>query len=118
VIALGVGLSSKATFDDLLSVVRQVLAEAGVAQVHSTATVDRLASDPRVVGLGWAVQGFAADELTAVSPSVCESAALLAAGPHARLLVPKRRGNCVTAALASSTALPDPAATSKLPGDS
>jgi cobalamin biosynthesis protein CbiG len=108
--ALGVGLSSTATLADLVAVVREVMAEGGVDQVQTTATVARLADDPRVVALGWPVQGFAADDLTAVSPSVCEAAALLAAGPHARLLVPKRRGTRVTAALATSSP-------STLPGD-
>lgn len=78
------------------------------------ATIDRRLDHPAVTGLGLPVRGYAADELAAVevpnpsrlvadavgTPSVCEAAALLAAGEDAELVVPKRTSTTATVAVA------------------
>ena len=113
-VVVGVGVSSGAAPAALLAVVRSALAEAGVHpdSVAEVATLDRKAAHPAVTSLaaalGAAVRGFAAPSLAALArdgrtptpsrvvdaavgtPSVCEAAALLAAGPGAALVVPKR----------------------------
>ncbi|MCU4187445.1 cobalamin biosynthesis protein [Acidiferrimicrobium sp. IK] len=113
---LGIGASSGASASDIRCLADEVLAAGGVgwSAVDAVATSAGLASDPRLHALGRPVVGFAVAELGAVAgthpspralrevgtPSVAEAAALLAAGPGARLAVPKRRAARVTAALA------------------
>nr|MDP9006365.1 precorrin-3B C(17)-methyltransferase [Actinomycetota bacterium] len=76
--------------------------------------IDRRLDHPAVTGLGLPVRGYAADELAAVevpnpsrlvadavgTPSVCEAAALLAAGEDAELVVAKRTSTTATVAVA------------------
>lgn len=116
--ALGVGLSSKAGAADLHDTVALVLAEAGWEweDVSAIGTVARLRADPRLAGLGRPVAGFGDSELAAVEvptpagpvlsgqgkPAVAEAAALLAAGPGSRIVVPKRAGRYVTVAAATT----------------
>jgi cobalamin biosynthesis protein CbiG len=87
------------------------------ADVGVLATLDRRAAEDAVQAVaarrGWVLIGFAAHELAAQevphpsaataaragTPSVAEAAALLAAGPGAALLVPKRVYPCVTVAV-------------------
>jgi precorrin-3B C17-methyltransferase/precorrin-6y C5,15-methyltransferase (decarboxylating) CbiE subunit/precorrin-6Y C5,15-methyltransferase (decarboxylating) CbiT subunit len=125
VIAVGVGCSTAASPDEVDAVVAEALAAAGHVphvganaspDVDAVATVDRRLDHPAVSA---AVQGarrvgFPADLLAAVdvptpsevvdaavgTPSVAEAAALLAAGPGARLVVDKRRRPTATAAVA------------------
>lgn len=116
-LSLGVGMSSSAGPADVRAAVGAVLAEAGwaldeVAVVGTTAT---LAGDDRLIRLGRPVVGFDRQELQAVAvptgpgpvarrlaaPPVAEAAALLAAGPGSRILVPKRTGLYVTVAAAA-----------------
>lgn len=116
-IALGLGARSGA---ELAGPVRAALASAGLvpADVAVLATLDRRAEEDRVLALagayGWRVAGFRAAELAACpvpnpgraaavavgTPSVAEAAALLAAGPGARLIMPKRVHGGVTVAAA------------------
>ncbi|WP_430784319.1 cobalamin biosynthesis protein [Actinoplanes sp. G11-F43] len=116
-IALGLGARSGV---DLPGPVLAALASAGLvpADVSVLASLDRRAGEPRVRELaaayGWRVAGFRAAELAACpvphpgraaaaavgTPSVAEAAALLAAGPGARLIMPKRAHGGVTVALA------------------
>ena len=114
---LGVGASSRATAEEIRDLVDTVLAQGGTGweAVGSIATTEVLAGDPRLGRLGLPVVGFAAGVLAAVTDvapsaraqaeigvgSVAEAAALLAAGPGARLVVRKARSAHATAALAS-----------------
>jgi cobalamin biosynthesis protein CbiG len=116
VYTLGVGLSSSARTADLHAVAVAVLAEAGLTwgEVAVVATTARLAGDERLAQLGPAVVGFDRSDLEAVrvpsqpgpaatrlaAPPVAEAAALLAAGPGSRIMVPKRIGRYVTVAAA------------------
>lgn len=124
-LALGVGATREATLDDLAALVGAMLAEAPPGRLSCVASLDRKGRDPAVQGLAkrlsLPLKLFAAAELadiagTTISDrvaaatgtgSVCEAAALLALGPGARLLVPKRKGSRVTCALA--IAAPGPA---------
>ena len=118
-IAVGVGARSGVT---LAGPVGAALAEAGVrpGDVAVLATLDRRAAEERVRALaaehGWRLAGFPAADLAAVpvpnpgraaaattgTPSVAEAAALLAAGPGAVLILPKRARDGVTVAVACS----------------
>jgi cobalamin biosynthesis protein CbiG len=115
-VVLGVGMSSTATAGEVRRLAAAVLEEAGRAwsDVERIATLTSLAGDERIAALGFPVVGYEPSELAAVqglapnprtemavgTPSVAEAAALLAAGPHGRLVRPKRRAERVTAALA------------------
>ncbi len=114
--ALGVGLSGRATRDDVAEAIGTVLTEAGWRwdDVDVVATRGRLTHDNRLIGLGKPVVGFEDQRLTDVAvatpadpglerlgaPAVAEAAALLAVGPGSRLVVPKRTGRYVTVAAA------------------
>lgn len=116
VFTLGVGISSSAGHCDLRAAVSAVLAEAGweLEQVARVGTTTGLAEDDRLVGLGPTVVGFDRQDLQAVAvptrpgpvalrlgaPPVAEAAALLAAGPGGRIVVPKHTGRYVTVAAA------------------
>ncbi len=122
VVALGVGCSLRATADEVAEVVAQALAEApdGTGPVHVVATVDLRRDHPAVTALTrhintpHNVAAFPVSLLSEVevptpssavadaigTPSVAEAAALLAAGPSARLVVTKQKGLTATAALA------------------
>jgi cobalt-precorrin 5A hydrolase / precorrin-3B C17-methyltransferase len=120
-VVVGIGCSSEATADEVRAVVGEALAAAGRGPAACVATVDRRAPHPAVVaatrdqGCGnGRVVAFPAGLLGVVevpnpseavaeavgTPSVAEAAALLAAGPGARLVVEKRRGATATAAVA------------------
>lgn len=120
-IALGLGARRGTSVADLRTAVDAVLAEAGLtaAEVTVLATLDRRAAEPGVRELALDLQcrlvGRTAEELAGQSvpnpsrtvagvlrtPSVAEASALLAAGPGAGLIVPKRVFPCVTLALAA-----------------
>jgi cobalamin biosynthesis protein CbiG len=109
---VGVGVASAAGPDEVARLVSACLSEAGVArdQVDAIATVDARVDHPAVVALGWPVRGYPRGELADAGPppagpsrlAVAEPAALLAAGPGATLVVPKRRSAHATAAVARS----------------
>jgi cobalt-precorrin 5A hydrolase len=119
VIVLGLGARSGA---DVAGPVLAALASARLdaGEVDVLATLDRRAAEDRVRALaaahGWRLRGYPADVLatqpvpnpgeaarTATgTPSVAEAAALLAAGPGAVLLLPKRARDGVTVAIAAS----------------
>jgi cobalamin biosynthesis protein CbiG len=103
-IALGVGLSSAASAEELADLTDAVLSRAGLSRsmIALVGTTERLAGDPRVLSLDLAVRGFARDLLAEVSPSVCEAAAMLAVHPPATLLVSKVTGVHTTVAVACS----------------
>lgn len=103
-IGLGVGLSSAATAAELADLVDAVLSRAGLerSKVSLVGTVDRLASDPRVLALDLVVRGFTRQALADISPSVCEAAAVLAVPPPATLFVAKVTGAHSTVAVACS----------------
>jgi cobalt-precorrin 5A hydrolase/precorrin-3B C17-methyltransferase len=108
---VGVGCSTDATVADVRAVVDQALAG---RRADAVATVDRRADHPAVLALGLPVEAFPSTALAAVdvpnpsttvadavgTPSVAEAAALLAAGPGGRLVVPKQKGATATAAVA------------------
>ena len=93
-----------------------MLAGAGLApeSLAEVATVDRRSRERAIVALGYPLRLFPATDLAAVAvpnpsevvraavgtPSVCEAAALLAAGPGGELVVPKRASATATVAIA------------------
>ncbi|HLI43982.1 MAG TPA: cobalamin biosynthesis protein [Acidimicrobiales bacterium] len=113
--ALGVGLSGRATAGEVAETVRAVLAEAGwrFEDVDVIGTRSRFAGDRRLAALGKPVVGFGDLQLCeggAPAPPgrdgraalpVAERAALLAAGARSRLVVAKRKGRHVTVAAAA-----------------
>jgi cobalt-precorrin 5A hydrolase/precorrin-3B C17-methyltransferase len=119
-LVVGVGASTGAPAAEVADLLGAALAGAGLAQesVTEMATIDRRAGDEAVVALGLPVRAFPAAALAAVdvpSPSevvraavgtgsVAEAAALLAAGPGAELVVPKRKSAMATVALARRAA--------------
>jgi cobalt-precorrin 5A hydrolase/precorrin-3B C17-methyltransferase len=112
----GIGTSSTATAGEVAALVRQALGDAGLAveSLAEVATIDRRVSHPAIVALGYPVRAFPAEELATMdvptpseavraavgTPSVCEAAALVAAGPGAQLVVHKRAGLTATVAIA------------------
>jgi cobalt-precorrin 5A hydrolase/precorrin-3B C17-methyltransferase len=121
-LVVGVGCSQDALADDVRAVVAGAVAEAGADDERpvAVATIDGRDRHPAVAGAagGLPVLAFPASLLAAVdvpnpsytvdeavgTPSVAEAAALLAAGPGARLVVEKRRGATATAAVAAAPA--------------
>ncbi|MEU7904839.1 cobalamin biosynthesis protein [Actinoplanes sp. NPDC049118] len=119
-VVLGLGARSGTPDDELAAAACAALAAAGLrpADVGVLATLDRRAGEPgpRAVAdrHGWRLVSFTAGELAAVdvphpsgvvargagTPSVAEAAALLAAGPGATLIVPKRVFPAATVAVA------------------
>jgi len=115
----GVGASTGAPPAEVAALFRSALAGAGLApeSVSEVATLDRKGAEPAIVALGLPLRAFAADALARVpvptpsqvvraavgTPSVAEAAALLAAGPGAELLVPKRASATATVAVARRT---------------
>ena len=121
-LALGVGTEAGAPSEALSDLVDAVLAEHGLARasIGCIVSLDLKAAEPAVhalaATLGVPARFFAADRLLAetarlATPSeivfretgcwgVAEGAALAAVGPEGRLLVPKRKGERVTCAVA------------------
>jgi cobalt-precorrin 5A hydrolase/precorrin-3B C17-methyltransferase len=115
-LVVGVGASSDAPAGAAGELLAAALADAGLAaeSVGTVATIDRRAGDPAVTTLGRPVRAFPATALAGVpvpnpsdvvaaqvgTPSVAEAAALLAAGPGATLVAPKRKGLTATVAIA------------------
>jgi len=122
VLAVGVGCNRGAAPARALALVRAALAEAGLAPAAVTvvASIDLKADEPAVQGvaeaLGVPLRCYPALRLEAETPrlatpsevvfrvvgchGVAEAAALAAAGPRARLILPKRQGEGITCALA------------------
>ena len=129
VVAIGVGCSSQATADEVAAVVAEVVAAspAGTGPASLVATVDLRRDHPAITGLVDRAErsGATSDpaqrlivfpagllaEVEVPTPSalvadaigtasVAEAAALLAAGPGARLVVTKHKGPTATAAVA------------------
>ncbi|MGW2344486.1 cobalamin biosynthesis protein [Streptomyces sp. NPDC001661] len=105
-VVVGVGARSGAPADEVVGLVRAVLAEAGATDVLALATLDTKGHEPGIVAaaraLGVPLETYAAERLAGVpvphpsarartavgTPSVAEAAALVRGG---ELLVPKRR---------------------------
>jgi cobalamin biosynthesis protein CbiG len=113
--AVGVGLASGADPAEVEALVDQALRAAGATRacVALVATVDGRADHPALAALGWPVVAFTREQLAHRYPdrsapgssgparlAVAEPAALLAAGPGAVLVVPKRRSARATVAVA------------------
>ncbi len=112
----GVGASSGAPADAAGPLLAAALTGAGLARasVAEVATIDRRAGDDAIVALGLPVRAFTAEQLAEVdvptpsevvraavgTASVAEAAALLAAGPGAKLVVTKQAGAHATVAVA------------------
>ncbi|MEA2932960.1 MAG: cobalt-precorrin hydrolase / cobalt-factor methyltransferase / precorrin-3B, partial [Actinomycetota bacterium] len=132
-VVVGVGCSSEATADEVAAVVDEALRAAGDlgdAPVE-LATIDARSEHPATraaaARTGARLLTFPASLLGAVdvpnpsdvvagavgTPSVAEAAALLGAGPRARLVVTKRKGPTATAAVAAATADDRPATTDR-----
>lgn len=122
-LVVGAGCSLGCPPEELAALVSDALAAAG-GEVVAVATVDRRAQEPCLVALassrGVPLRTHAAAALAAVAvpspsdvvarhvgtPSVAEAAALLSAGPGARLAVAKRRSAHATCAIAEEAAWP------------
>jgi cobalt-precorrin 5A hydrolase / precorrin-3B C17-methyltransferase len=121
-LAVGFGCSSHASPESALQALRAALAEAGLAPelVTRIGTVERRARHPAVLALAEATgadvvayEPETLDRVAVPTPSdyvratvrtgsVAEAAALLAAGEHGTLLVPKRIcGDSITIAVAA-----------------
>ncbi len=112
----GIGASSDAGAPELSDLLELTLAEAGLVpdSLSEVATVDRRKDHPALAGLGLPVRTYPTEALAPVdvpSPSsavaaamgthsVAEAAALLAAGPGARLVVAKQKSARTTVAVA------------------
>ncbi|HSS08631.1 MAG TPA: precorrin-3B C(17)-methyltransferase [Acidimicrobiales bacterium] len=112
----GIGTSTDALVQEVDALLAAAVAEAGLARASLTelATIDRRGGAPAIVSLGLPLRTFSADELAAVkvptpsdvvkaavgTPSVCEAAALLAAGAGGELVVTKRSSASATVAIA------------------
>ncbi|HUQ64211.1 MAG TPA: precorrin-3B C(17)-methyltransferase [Acidimicrobiales bacterium] len=112
----GIGASAGAPAPEVAGLLAQALADAGLApeSLAEVATLDRKAAEPAITALGLPVRSFVAGALAAVdvpspsaivaaavgTPSVCEAAALLAAGEGAELVVAKRASAHGTVAIA------------------
>ena len=108
---LGVGIEPGTPPEHLA----EAVAALGEVVIDVVATLDRRAHEPAILALGRPVLAYGVAELDAVTvpnpsavvrrltgtASVAEAAALLAAGPHGRLVVEKQRGHGVTVALAA-----------------
>ena len=115
-LVVGVGSSTGAEPDEVAALVATTLADAGLStdSLDAVATIDRRRHHPAIIGLGLAVTAFAAEALAAVTvpnpseaarravgtASVCEAAALLAAGDGGALVVQKRTSKNATVAIA------------------
>jgi precorrin-3B C17-methyltransferase/precorrin-6y C5,15-methyltransferase (decarboxylating) CbiE subunit/precorrin-6Y C5,15-methyltransferase (decarboxylating) CbiT subunit len=121
VVALGVGCSTEATPEEVAAVAAEALAAAGTGDPGVVATVDRRADHPAVAAqAAGRLVAFPASLLATVdvphpseavaravgTPSVAEAAALLAAGPGARLRATKHTGPTATAAVAAAPRRP------------
>lgn len=123
IVTIGIGCKSGAPSGEVLALVRATLAEAGLSPrvVACIATVDRkrdeAAIDAVATRLGVTARFFSASELAAETRmaqvservadavdtgSVAEAAALLAAGPDAKLIVSKRKSAHATCAIAAT----------------
>jgi cobalt-precorrin 5A hydrolase/precorrin-3B C17-methyltransferase len=138
VLAIGVGCERGASPEALVGHVRATLAEAGLSPlaVGCVVSVDLKAAEPAVhavaADLGAPARFFWAERLLDETPrlanpseaayratgcwGVAEGAALAAAGPAGRLLVPKRIGAGVTCAVAIAPEPLDPARTGQARG--
>lgn len=115
-LVVGVGSSTDAAGDAASELLDAALAEHDLAResIALVATIDRRATHPVVAELGFPIRSFASVDLAAVevpnpsevvaaevgTPSVAEAAALLAAGPGAKLVVTKQKGATATVAIA------------------
>ncbi|MDT0306782.1 precorrin-3B C(17)-methyltransferase [Streptomyces sp. DSM 44917] len=117
---VGVGASRGVGAEEVLELIAGALAQAGLAagSVAALATAEAKAQEPGLLAaatrLGVPLRCFPSPELAAVpvpnpsaaplaavgTPSVAEAGALLAAGPGAQLLVPKRKSAMATCAVA------------------
>ena len=123
IVTIGIGCKRDAAPDEVSELVRTTLAAAGLSPnaVTCIATIDRKQDEAAIntlaVQLGVPVRFFSADALAAETriaqtservadaidtPSVAEAAALLAAGPGAKLIVPKRKSAHATCAIAAT----------------
>lgn len=127
IVTIGIGCTRGAPSEEVLELVRATLAEAGVAPgaVACIATIDRkkdeAAIDAVAARLGVKTRFFSASELAAETriahpsgsvteaietASVAEAAALLAAGPDAKLIATKRKSAHATCAIAATEDTP------------
>lgn len=131
---VGLGCASGAEPDEILQLIKSTLQEAGLSryEIACAASLSSPGRQPALVQtarlLGAPLQLFSAAELEAETPrlltpsdavfrrvgchGVAESAALAAAGPDSRLVIPKTKGGRVTCAVALAASplvsLPEP----------
>jgi len=130
-LAVGIGSERGADPAEAIALLRDTLAEAGLAPaaVACVVSIDLKADEPAVLeaaeALGAPARFFPAARLEAETPrlanpseavfreigchGVAEAAALAAAGPQAALVVAKRKSRRVTCAIAEAPAVIDPA---------
>jgi cobalt-precorrin 5A hydrolase/precorrin-3B C17-methyltransferase len=131
----GIGASRGAPAEEIEALLAEALAEAGLApeSLAEFASADIKSREPGLIAAarGRPPRFFTADELAAVdvpnpsevvrdavgTPSVAEAAALLAAGPGAELVLPKRKSAMATVAIARRAVRGRLALVSLGPGD-
>ena len=103
---VGVGLASAVAPGELAALVDETLRGADIPRdrVRAVATVDTRADHPALAQLGWPIVAYPRSALPTEGGrvAVAEPAALLAAGPGATLVVPKRRSARATVAVAAA----------------
>ncbi len=123
IVTIGIGCKRDAAPDEVLALIRETLAEAGLSpsDVAWIATIDRKNGEAAIgaiaTTLGVPARFFPAAELAAETRiaqtservsaavdtgSVAEAAALLGAGPGAKLIVSKRKSAQATCAIAAT----------------
>lgn len=111
-LVLGIGMSSKATRDDVVGLVGKVLT-AGDLELGDVAVIatrarfvrdERLQLGPRVVGIDDddVLERFASPRRVGIAARVAEGCAMIGAGQNAKLLVGPVHTSYVTVALAQS----------------
>ncbi len=123
IVTIGIGCKRGTPSEEVLALVRATLADARLSPsaVACVATIDRKKDEAAIVELaarfGVPARFFSAADLAAETriaqasehvsdavdtASVSEAAALLAAGPDAKLIVPKRKSAHATCAIAAT----------------
>ena len=118
-VVLGIGLSSRATAEDVALAVDEALCRVGLAAPPAAVATRTVLADDARLRLGWPVIGIDDAELVhrsrpveravGLPARVAETAALLAAGDGSRLLGPTHRLAHVTVAVAVASAAPSDA---------
>ncbi len=115
-LVVGIGTSSDANSQQVQQLLDRIIDKYQLApeSIESIATIEKRLNHPALMELNKKTYGFSSQELSKIktpnpstevansvgTPSVCEAAALLAAGPDSELIVQKQKNSTVTIAIA------------------